>query len=247
MKKFLAAVTGFFDKLGKKADGALSAIQGVPWLRYFKVFFCSVLLVLVIFYAAASLFYNEGGLSVSLRDTKGRLDKSGQLSLSETPDFANPQVQLRAEGIGEMTNVSGLDIPDDVESAGESGNRDGFIIYTFYVKNSGKAACDVRTLMTIEDVVKNVDAAIRIRLYKDGVATTYAKLSKDGTPEKDGSTPFWDEETVFNDAINDLAVGEIVKYTVVIWLEGDDPECLDNIRGGNLKMSLTLSVEEEDP
>ena len=35
----------------------------------------------------------------------------------------------------------------------------------------------------------------------------------------------------------------IDKYTVVIWVEGDDPECKNNLIGGEIKMHMTL-VEE---
>ena len=32
------------------------------------------------------------------------------------------------------------------------------------------------------------------------------------------------------------------KYTVVIWLEGNDPECLDNILGGEFKIDMSMSI-----
>jgi hypothetical protein len=35
-------------------------------------------------------------------------------------------------------------------------------------------------------------------------------------------------------------VGKIDKYTVVIWLEGDDPECIDDILGGEMKLKMTI-------
>ncbi len=244
MKKFLQAVSGAIDRCGKKLYTAVGALQGVPLLRYFKIFACSALLVLLVFYAAASLFYNAGGFSVSLRDKEGRLDKSGQLSLSETADFKKPTVQLKGEG-GGLTNVSVASLPDNLEDP-EAAAAEGFIIYTFYVKNSGNGACNVSAVLHIDEVVKNVDDAIRVRLYKNGSHTTYAKLSADGMREGD-TTPFYDRETVFNDRLERFAPGAIQKYTVVIWLEGDDPECLDSIRGGNIKMSLTLSVEETSP
>ena len=38
-------------------------------------------------------------------------------------------------------------------------------------------------------------------------------------------------------------VGDIDKYTVVIWVEGDDPECKDNLIGGEIKMHMTLTEE----
>ena len=47
--------------------------------------------------------------------------------------------------------------------------------------------------------------------------------------------------------IKDLTEQEIValrkevdKYTVVIWLEGNDPECINDIIGGELKMQMNL-------
>ena len=36
---------------------------------------------------------------------------------------------------------------------------------------------------------------------------------------------------------------DIDKFTVVIWLEGDDPDCVNAIIGGEIKMHMTL-VEE---
>ncbi len=246
MNKLKKAISDMLDKLARKTDGVLTAVKAVPWMRYFKMVTCLVLLILSTFYAAATLFYNQGGFSVSLRDGKGLLDKSGQLSLSETEGFEKPTVQLKANSTGELTCVSGFTLPENIEAEQNGIIEEGFIVYTFYVKNTGNAACNVRTTMHIDRVVRNVDDAVRVRLYKDGVPTTYAKISAGGTPEY-GTIPFWDAETVFSNVTEDFAAGDIIKYTVVIWLEGDDPECLDSIRGGNLKMSLTLSVEEDSP
>ena len=38
--------------------------------------------------------------------------------------------------------------------------------------------------------------------------------------------------------------GEIDKFTIVIWLEGNDPECTDEIRGGKIKFSMNFSVND---
>ena len=34
--------------------------------------------------------------------------------------------------------------------------------------------------------------------------------------------------------------------TVVIWLEGDDPECVDNLLGGEIKISMNITDEHFD-
>ena len=44
----------------------------------------------------------------------------------------------------------------------------------------------------------------------------------------------------------DFKPDQVDKYTVVIWLEGWDPECIDNIKGGVVKMSMNFKVLEND-
>ena len=72
--------------------------------------------------------------------------------------------------------------------------------------------------------------------------TTYARMAADGQPEE-GTEPFLSDLVVFEGINEKLEVDETIKYTLVIWLEGDDPECLDNIRGGNVKMSMTFAAD----
>ena len=37
--------------------------------------------------------------------------------------------------------------------------------------------------------------------------------------------------------------GDIDRYTLVVWLEGDDPECVDAILGGEIKMHMEIRNE----
>ena len=39
---------------------------------------------------------------------------------------------------------------------------------------------------------------------------------------------------------------EVHKYTVVIWLEGDDPECTDDLIGGHLGLQMQYALDEEE-
>jgi hypothetical protein len=41
---------------------------------------------------------------------------------------------------------------------------------------------------------------------------------------------------------SDFQVGEVDRYTVVIWLEGEDPECVNEIMGGEAKFSMAFEV-----
>ena len=40
--------------------------------------------------------------------------------------------------------------------------------------------------------------------------------------------------------------GDIDKFTIVIWLEGDDPDCLNNLIGGEIKMHMDIYEEHID-
>ena len=99
--------------------------------------------------------------------------------------------------------------------------------------------------MVIDDVIKNVDDAIRVRVYKNGESVTYAKLGARGTPEK-GTVPFEDPDLILNEHVERFKPGDKNKYTVVIWLEGNDPECTDNILGGEIKIHMNFNSEFVD-
>ena len=96
---------------------------------------------------------------------------------------------------------------------------------------------------TIDDVIKNVDEAVRIRIYKnDGSYVTYAKKSAKGTAES-GTVTFVSDEIIAREHVADFNPGDIHKYTVVMWIEGSDPECTDNILGGEFKAHLDFKSE----
>lgn len=62
------------------------------------------------------------------------------------------------------------------------------------------------------------------------------------------TVPFVDENTVLTGIRSDINPGEADKYTVVIWLEGEDPECIDDIKGGIIEYNMvfeTLKDTEE--
>ena len=70
---------------------------------------------------------------------------------------------------------------------------------------------------------------------------------------KDGSwgivtTPYADDEAgiVAMGTVSDVEPGEVHKYTVVIWVEGYDPECTNDIFGGFAKYSMVFSVMDQE-
>lgn len=55
------------------------------------------------------------------------------------------------------------------------------------------------------------------------------------------SIPFESDYRITSGMRKELEAGEIDKYTVVIWLEGDDPDCIDSIKNGTIGLGMTFS------
>ena len=68
----------------------------------------------------------------------------------------------------------------------------------------------------------------------------------DHTDEEIVIQPFIDSETVFNTTYEGLEPGQTDKYTIVMWIEGEDPECIDDIREGYVKLMWFFNIEEEE-
>ena len=55
---------------------------------------------------------------------------------------------------------------------------------------------------------------------------------------------FYDDEYVINTEGIEIAPGDIIRYTVIIWFEGWDAQCVDDILNGEIKLSMSFSCAE---
>lgn len=103
--------------------------------------------------------------------------------------------------------------------------------------------------MLLQDVTRDLDSALRVRIYEDGEPTTYAKTRSDGGGAEDGCVEFLSSTVIARKQVKAFAPGDIKKYTIVLWLEGNDADCVDALIGGTLKVAMMFSVidgEETD-
>ncbi len=203
---------------------------------------------------------NIGDFVVSIND-----ETEGYLALSETGDFKEDITgSLKAVGLDEATNTTYGYIPKDITKGhGSKNDEEGktYIAYSFFVKNISNIAVDYNATITIEDFTKNVDEAVRVMVIKENedgkTEKIYAKPTKEGKPEThlepsvDSAEPYITEmfkaPTIVTNTLNlDFSMGDIDKFTVVIWLEGEDEQCVDEIKGGSIKMSMKFSVEKNE-
>ncbi len=202
-----------------------------------------ILILLVAVAYAISYFYDKFG-SFTVKVNKYDMVHQG-LTLSETPDYDRSNAVLNANIVYDMTNISGEDIPPNVDKINGSHNGDSYIAYTFYLINSGDDTVSYTGEMNIENVTKGVDEAVRIAVYKNGEKTVYGKTKSSGMgKESDCDSEFLSSSVVMRTSGDKFKAKDKDKYTVVIWLEGNDPDCVDAIIGGTLKLSMSFKITE---
>ncbi len=206
-----------------------------------------LLLFLFVSYLVMNFVYNNGNFSITL--DKNLYFERG-IIIYDDPDYKVFRTELFAKAVDYFDNISNKWLPSDLDSENKMGSHNGenYLAYTFFVENTGTDTSDYWYEMIIDDVIKKVDEAVRIRIYRNGEFITYAKLDVNGKPEKD-TTPFVNDELVSFDHRVDFRPGDIDRYTVVIWIEGSDLQCTDNILGGEIKLHMEFNSEfvEIDP
>lgn len=209
-------------------------------IKTLKLIILFILLLLLITYIVFSILYKGGSFSINLdRD----LYLKNNIIIYDDPDYREFRSELFAETLEHFDNISYKWLPDNLnDRSNGSHNGENFVAYTFYIENLGTEIADYWSEIIIDDAMKNVDEAIRIRVYKNGEETTYAKMAANGNPEP-GTIPFASETLVVRDQVVNFAPGNRDKYTIVLWLEGTDPECTDNILGGQFKIHMDFKSE----
>lgn len=211
--------------------------------RIVKIVLLLILLILAILYSVIGIVYNNNNFTITL--DKNLYYEKG-LIIYDDPDYKVFRSELYALSPDTFDNISYRWLPENIhDSRGGSHNGNNYLAYTFYVENMGKDTADYYSEIVIEDVIKNVDDAVRIRVYKNDVITTYAKKSARNEPEKE-TVPFLEEELIALDHVENFRPGDIDKYTIVMWIEGSDPECTDNILGGEIKIMMKFNSEYVD-
>lgn len=239
------------SKYGVKTDSK-KVKKREALIRILVIILVILLLFLSIMFACSSYVNKAGDFTVTL-------DKDAYimgLSLSETKDFKNPTRFLAGTKCENMSECTLEWLPDDIDDIDGSHNRSNdqeFMAYTFYVKNAGQVDVGYYASIKIDSVALDVDEAMRVMVFRNGEPTIYAKPKKGTVNIMENNERHYDIDKNFlaNDKVMDVTeedfkVGDVDKYTVVIWLEGWDPECVDDIMDGEVKLSMNFVAHELD-
>ena len=206
-----------------------------------KIAFLLLIIFLSIVYLFLYIVYDGGRFTVSLDKN---MSNRKNVYLSEYGKKKSKTRQLSAYTIDYMDNISIKWLPENIDTeATGAHNGDNYIAYTFYVVNAGEEKVHYWYEVDIDDTIKNVDEAIRIMIYRNGKPTVYAKKSKVTNKKELGTKKFVSKNIAVLEQRKNLKPGSKDRFTIVVWIEGDDPECKNDLLGGEIKMHMDITEE----
>lgn len=202
----------------------------------------AMMLTVAILFITAFMQEKMGNFTINLNRLE--LYRKG-VSISNTGDFKDATARLTANTVQDATNMSIDDLPDNIDEIDGNHNGKNYMAYTYYVRNAGKEDLGYIAQITLDSCAKGAEEAVRVAVWHNGERIVYAEPSADGTPE-DGCTNFESDTVVCTYEEPDFLVGNVDRYTIVIWMEGDDPECVDSIIGGSVEFSMDIKGDYDD-
>ena len=201
-----------------------------------------LLLAVAVLFIAAFAQEKMGNFTINLNRLE--LYRKG-ISIADNGDFDGATARLVANTVQDATNISIDDIPADVDSIDGGHNGKNYMAYTYYVRNAGKEDLGYIASITLDSCAKGAEKAVRIAVYQNGERIVYAAPADDGGTE-DGCENFLSDKLVCQYENKDFLVGNVDRYTIVLWMEGDDPDCVDAIIGGSVQFSMSIDADYDD-
>ena len=207
-----------------------------------QIILLSLMLLVCILFVAAFMQEKMGNFTINL--DRLELYRKG-ISIADNGNFDGATARLKADVVEDATNMSIEDLPEDIDSQEGNHNGKNYMAYTYYVRNAGKEDLAYQASINLDSCAKGAENAVRVAVWKNGERVVYAAPASDGGEEL-GCTNFKSKKVVCNYKEDNFLVGNVDKYTIVIWMEGDDPECVDSIIGGSVQFSMRIDADYDD-
>ena len=194
--------------------------------------------------------------------------------LAEDEKFSDEKTRLFAEEITNSNATSIYEMSRKLHEIDGPHNGPGYMAYTFYLKNCGELMTNYGYTVNILSETLSTASAAWVMFFEDDRQIIYAQAQPNGHPEElygypsapyieyafypedqyyteDGfvgivTTPFVDEDTVLQGYVEDFEPGAVKKYTIIVWLEGDDPDCNNSILGGHVGFNIQFERLGDD-
>ena len=201
-----------------------------------------MLLLVAVLFVVAFMQEKMGNFTINLNRLE--LYRKG-ISIADNGDFTQATAKLIADTVKDATNISIEDLPADLDDIEGTHNGKNYMAYTYFVRNAGKEDLGYVAKIKLDSCSKGAENAVRVAVWRNGQRVVYAEPAADGSAE-DGCTSFETKDIVCTYEEDNFLVGNVDKYTIVIWMEGDDPECVDSIIGGSVQFSMNIDSDYDD-
>lgn len=204
-----------------------------------------------------ALFMGQEAGSFVVQVESGDVRKS--IKLTENLTEMTPSSRLEAPSVSGMTNTTydyfshklhtyhaanGLTIDEDVH----------VYAYSFYLINDSAESLEVKSTLYYSNVTKNLDKGMRVMTLssKEDVASfnvigCYQAHDDEEASDPYGSTypavtEFLDNDRVYEERFLSFDPNSHLKYTLLFWIEGKDPDTTDDLWNGTIRFTLKLSI-----
>lgn len=217
----------------------------------------AVLIALASVVYVSSVMYNRYGSYTVTVNKFDNLNYSIALTefMIEDPDNpgkivpGKPVARLNSKASEQIRDMDGKDLPADIDAIDGEHNGENYIAYSYYLVNNGEKTLTYEYNLYIVNTTNGVEKGVRVRLYTDDKnsesgrsCVDYARTRTDGSGPEEGTEAFMGETTIVRKQVSGFRPNEYSKFTIVIWLEGNDDDTTDDIIGGQFKIDMKINI-----
>lgn len=185
------------------------------------------------------------------------------IAISDSSTFETMNRWLTADPVEDVrdTTLQHIDLFEIINAEGAyKETRSNYLAYTFFLRNVGSETTPVDYEVVITNQSKNIADAIRVMIIVDGQVaydeqgiryieceskTMYQAPDKQDIVYKDylqDFTLFKTTDIICSERIFDIRPEQTKKISVIMWLEGEDPECIETLASAKIKITMNLSI-----
>lgn len=232
----------------------------VRWKKRLKVMRVSsvaiiILLIALTLFAGFTVYGNKvGNFVINVKNEELRL------SLSVHEDMSDQTERLTFNGVSALGDNSYGFLPADIANGlGNKSVSGSYAAYGFYLINNSERKVDYSMDLRITGIVGDPLPIIRIMLIEgdkgvfDAGNRIFAQKEDSEEAERHlkeqlSEIVYYETEDfqlennkIFSIKMKDLEKGDSQKFTLVMWIEGCDAECVNERLGGRVKLRLDIT------
>jgi len=194
----------------------------------------------VMLFIVAYMYEYVGNFTINLN--KVNMYRKG-ISLSSTADFKEPISYIKAPQIKRATNVAISELPSNLRDTEGNNSSVNYLAYTFFLTNGGTEDTEYYMSIAVDTFTGGAENAVWIALYCDDEDVVYYARANQTTGQAEEGTVAWvNDQLVMERHYEHFAVGETHRYSIVIFVNGEDPDCIPDIINGMARFSMDFDT-----